>query len=142
MQGAEALTRLIAIADRRPVGEPMSPEDQQEFENDQVAISIAQAILNTMLPVARFRCFVRIESGREEGSEYTLCAVKIEEIIAGLFPLSQMSRKLYINLWEQRPTGADMLKAFQGSTAAGRGRSQFRKFLDELKQYSIPVVVN
>lgn len=138
MQAVEGLTRLIAIADQtyKDLGDPQDEAERKEFENDQVAISIAQAMLNTALPVARFRVFVRIESGRETGREFTICAVNIEDIVAALYPLSTMVRQVYISLWEQRQTGADMLEGFQGWTHSPGQKKALRLFLDGLKKYS------
>lgn len=139
MQAVEGLTRLITLGDlytkvREELANP-TPEEQAEREQDQLAISICQAMLNTALPVAKYRVFVKIESGREKGREYTICAVSIEDIVAALYPLTQMIRSVYVTLWEQRATGADMLEGFQGPTRDRKGR--FRSYLDMLKKYRV-----
>jgi hypothetical protein len=120
------------------LGEAQDEEERKEFEQDQLAISICQAMLNTALPVARFRCFVRIESGRDDGREYTICSTNIEDVIAALYPLHSFSRSIYVSLWEQRSTGADMLEAYQGKT-----NKQFSHFfLENLKKYSSAHLAN
>lgn len=144
MQPVEAITRLIAMADR-DIHDRMPMEEGEEYsENDnqdKLAISVVQAMLNTALPVARFRCFVKIDSGSEEGLEYTVCAVKIEEIACALRPLTKATRKVYVNLWEQRATGADMLAGYQGWTRNIGRRSSHNalgRYLNELiEKYSV-----
>jgi hypothetical protein len=145
MQAVEALNRLIAVADQyapKVFSDQSSPEDRQEGEQNLLAISVAQAMLNTALPVARWRCFVQYESGKEEGREFTICAVNIEDIVAALYPLSTMVRKVYITLWEQRPTGADMVQGFQGWTHTPAKKKALRQFLDSLRQYSVSSLAN
>ena len=135
MQAVEALTRLIDIADAMA-----DAEDAEKAEQDQLAISICQAMLNTALPVARFRCFVQVESGKHLGREYTLCGVKIEDIVAGLTPLSRAGTKVYVTLWEQRATGADMIEGYQGMSTRkpGSTNNPFIGFLKSLSKYSEP----
>lgn len=144
MQPVEAITRVLALADvhqqsdRKDQEEGLSsmdPESRSLFEQDELAISVVQAMLNTALPVARFRCFVKIDSGIEEGLEFTVCAVKIEEIVCALRPLTRATRKVYVNLWEQRATGADMLAGYQGWTRRIARRSSHNalgRYLDDL----------
>lgn len=149
MQAVEGLTRLIAMADGKVAVKTQqalvedtitlneaSEETRKELEQDQLAISICQAMLNTALPVARFRVFVKIESGREEGREYTICAVSIEDVVAALYPVSRMRRQVYITLWEQRPTGADMLEGYQGSA------DKMRPYLQMMRKYSTSPLAN
>lgn len=139
MQPVEAITRLIALADGM-TAPPDGPtrnvlHTEEEQQQNELAINVVQAMLNTALPVARFRCFVKIDSGSEEGLEFTVCAVKIEEIACALRPLTKATRKVYVNLWEQRATGADMLAGYQGWTRNIGRRSSHNalgRYLDEL----------
>lgn len=151
MQPVEALTRIIAMADantaaRTEVSIPLAPQGEitevqnNELEQDKLAVSIAQAMLNTAIPVARFRCFVKIESGKMEGREYTICAVNIEDIVTALYGLGRNNQAVYITLWEQRATGADMLDSFQGKTRMSGG--QFDRYLNELRRYTVSQMVN
>lgn len=139
MQPVEAITRLIALADNRHDGRSVDPDNENE-KLDELAVTVVQAMLNTALPVARFRCFVKIDSGSEEGLEYTICAVKIEEVVCALMPLTRATREVYVQLWEQRATGADMLAGYQGWTRLiGRrtGHKALSSYLNELlKKYS------
>lgn len=146
MQATEALTRLIALGDAMTAAplegtERTRPRTEEEQEQDTLAISVCQAMLNTALPVARFRCFVQLESGKEKGREFTICAVHIEDVVAGLYPLSMMARQVYITLWEQRATGADMIEGYQGWTRAA-GKPKMKLFLDSLKKYSVSALAN
>lgn len=144
MQAVEALTRLLAMADESIKSSCIDPEslDQddpslQRFQEDQIAIAVIQAMLNTALPVARFRCFVRIESGKAKGREYTLCAVRIEDIVAALHPLGSRKTDVYILLFEQRATGADALDGYQGSTGKGfKASPSFLAYLEGLRKYA------
>lgn len=145
MQAVEALTLLIALGDQTlslnsTVGTD-NPELSENEETLKTAISIAQAMLNTALPVARFRCFIKIESGFQLGREYTICSPIIEDIVAALYPLSLLRVDVYITLWEQRSTGADMLEGFQGR-ARSVSRPGLDAYLDRLRKYSIGHLAN
>lgn len=139
MQAVEALQRLISMADElvglHPSQRPANEEDSSE---DKIAIAIIQAMLNTALPVARFRCFVRIESGKAMGREYTLCATRIEDIVAALHPLSRVKTDVYVLLFEQRADGADTLDCYQGTTKTFTRASQshFANYLESLRKYA------
>lgn len=123
MQPVEALTRLIAAADRDinrvlidevEVGGDI-PEDTQR---DQTAIAIGQAMLNTTIPVARFRAHVTIDkigpSSKMGLGDFTVCGVSIPCIKNGLIGLSHEANEVHVTLWEQKATGADMLSGYQG----------------------------
>ena len=146
MQAAEAITRLIDLADRyapKVFSEESTPEFRAEVEENQVAISIAQAMLNSMIPVARFRVFIRIESGTFDGAEYTVCCTDIKSVRTAVYALRSPARKIYIQLWEQRATGADMLLGFQGSTASFmKGKRSLDHWLDSLSQFEHSPSVN
>lgn len=145
MQAVEALTLLISMGDQSlKLNASLDGDNPQlsEYEKQlQLAVSVCQAMLNTALPVARFRCFVQIESGREKGREYTICGVNIEDIVTALYPLSLLQRNVYVSLWEQRATGADMIEGYQGPTR-GVSKPQFRMFLDSLRKYSVSTLAN
>lgn len=144
MQPVEAITRVLTLADHMtapPGGETRNTvHTEEEQQQNELAISVCQAMLNTALPVARFRAFVKFDSGKEEGLEFTVCATKIEEVIAALDPLTKSTRQVYISLWEQRATGAGMLAGYQGWTRKIGRRSSHNAlggYLAELrKKYS------
>lgn len=138
MQATEALTILIHHADQRikhVQSLEQKPKDEEEYKSFETAASICQAMLNTALPVARFRLFVRIENGKDDGREFTVCGVNIEDIIAAMVPYQNSARKLYVTLWEQRATGADMLEGFQGWTKVA-GKPSLKLYLEGLRKYS------
>lgn len=138
MQATEALTILIRHADQRikhVQSLEQAPKDEEEYKSFETAASICQAMLNTALPVARFRLFVRIENGKDDGREFTVCGVNIEDIIAAMVPYQNSARKLYVTLWEQRATGADMLEGFQGWTRVA-GKPSLKLYLEGLRKYS------
>lgn len=140
MQAVEGLTILIGLADETLKLNSTYGTDAPVFspseERLQLATSICQAMLHTALPVAKYRVFVKIESGRENGREYTICATSIEDIVAALYPLSRMRRQVYVTLWEQRATGADMLEGYQGSS------DKMRSYLDMMRKYSAAHLAN
>jgi len=142
MQAVEAMTVLIALGDAALKLNSTHGTEATEYSDAekqlQLAVSVAQAMLNTALPVARFRVFVKIESGKEEGREFTVCSDKIEDIVAALYPLSKLARKVYITLWEQRATGADMVEAFQDWTRSSITR-KMTHWLDSLKKYAVTI---
>lgn len=146
MQPVEAITRVIALADgmTAPPGSLLREvlHTEEEQEQNTLAIGVVQAMLNTALPVARFRCFVKLETGSDTGSEYTICATKIEEIVAALKPLTRITMTVYISLWEQRPLGADMLSGYQGKTKmnlrSSRTPGALMSYLQSLSKYSVP----
>lgn len=145
MQAAEAITRLIAIADQQnaDLGPALDEQEASAREQDQLAVTIAQAMLNSMIPVARFRVFIRIESGTFDGAEYTVCCTDIVSVRAAVHALRSPARKIYIQLWEQRATGADMLLGFQGSTASFmKGKRSLDHWLDSLSQFEHTPAVN
>lgn len=134
MTSLEAIQQLIAVADAHmslsrsmaELGE-MTPQQRETIENIEVAISTVQAVLNTAMPVARFRCFVSVEVGKKPKGpirdDYTICAPTIEGITAGLIGLAQTRVDVHATLWEQRAMGAEMLSGYQGPTKVGRYRS-------------------
>lgn len=154
MQAVEAMTLLIRECEGQAKtahelmtnpdysAETADPEWREAVEQRDVALAVVTAMLNTALPVARFRCFVRIESGKENGREYTICAVNIEDIVAGLYPLAKLARQVYVALWEQRADGADMLEGFQGWTMVPGQGKRLLSFLEGLRKYSVSTLAN
>jgi hypothetical protein len=130
----EAITMLIAEADdkialTRKMSElsEMSPEQRKHCENVEVAISVVTAMLNTALPIARFRAFVQVDGStmhkRVVKDEFTVCSTTIDGIRSGLVGLREYRTNVHVTLWEQRSTGADMLSGYQGPTKITRYRS-------------------
>jgi hypothetical protein len=148
MQAVEALTRLLAIADthlqqercRRasPDLEEGGPE-MDEMDRREIAVSICHAMLNTAIPVARFRAFVEVDDLQPKRSkvqeeravlhEFTVCAVDMDGIMSGLIGVSSIPTNVRLTIWEQRPDGADMISGYQGQTKT----MKYRQFLRGLK---------
>jgi len=125
----QATRRMAELAE-------MTESEREHCEKIEVAISVVNAMLNTALVVARFRCFVQVDSlsilgWRINRTEYTICSPNIEGVIVGLMTLDQKRCSVYLQLWEQRPLGAEMLSGYQGLSKTGR----YRSFVDSLKLF-------
>jgi hypothetical protein len=157
MQAVEALNILIEAGDRcaarlrdRLTADPenrfpglLSEVDEQEIRQQSEAYSLAsavgQAMLNTALPVAKYRAFVEIDPEQPKRSkfqesvavkyEFTICAVNMDGVISGLIGITGVPTNVKLTIWEQRANGADMLSGYQGQTKTG----QYRKFLEGLR---------
>ena len=146
MQAIEALTRLLSIADihltaerlRRGELEEGGPEID-EMDRKEIAVSICQAMLNTAIPVARYRAFVQVDdvqpkrtphqAGRAVEHEFTVCAVDMGGILSGLIGVTAVPTNVRVTIWEQRADGADMISGYQGQTKT----MKYRQFLQGLK---------
>lgn len=144
MQAAEALQRLIDLADRyNQLREDLCPDDMREklkggLEDNETAILISQAMLNSMIPVARYRAFVEVDEDQPKRTklqqemssrgEFTICSVNIRGIMGGLMGISAVPTNVKITLWEQRATGADMISGFQGKSNS----KQYRLWVESL----------
>lgn len=141
MQAVEALTRVIALADFMTAAplegaERLRPRTESDQEQDSIALAICQAMLNTAIPVARFRAHVSIEAVHSKTSrlglcEFTISAINIDGIKASLITYMREDLTIHATLWEQRATGADMLSGYQGLTL----RQAFREWIREIDQF-------
>lgn len=157
MQAAEAVQRLIDMADRviEDYSKVFTPElydeggpEVDELDRKKLAVAVSQAMLNSMIPVARFRAFVEVdelqpkrkpsEKYLEIRKEFTVCATDIAGVTGGLVGLSVLATNVRILLFEQRATGADVVTAFQGRTKSG----QYRSWLKELDHLEANPTVN
>lgn len=142
MIALEAMMRLIGLADevKRLGGRPNAEEQAQ----DETATAIIQRMLNTALPVSKYRCFVEIDTEQPRGNikglrkspvvdEFTVCGTTVSSILGGLIGLSGTPVACRITLWEQRATGADMVSGFQGTTKSKR----YRSWLEEIKLFDV-----
>lgn len=151
MQAVEALTRLITLADIHQMSDRediaanssfMDAESIEKFNDDETAIAICQAMLNTAIPVARYRAFIEVEAQQPKRSkfqesvavqnEFTICSVDMSGIISGLWGVTHIPTNCKITVWEQRQTGADMISGYQGQTKTSNYRT-FLKGLPELE---------
>lgn len=133
MLALEAMTFLIAETDKRmaitrqmaEIAE-QTTEEREWCEQIEVAVSISTAMLNTALPIARYRAFVGVDAegkGKKIQNEYTICSPTIAGILAGLIGLLEHRTDVHVTLWEQRPEGADMLSGYQGPSKVARYKS-------------------
>ena len=144
MQAVEAMQHLLTLGDAMTAPpaegtERVRPRTEEEQERDSLAIAVIQAMLNTALPVARFRAFVQIDNipGSQEGQEFTVCAVSASDLQSGLRHLGvKKPIDLQASLWEQRVDGAEMLSGYQGPTGP-----RYRKWLDSLSSFEEGVSV-
>lgn len=140
MQAVEAMQRLIAMSDELLGLHPAQRPANEDKEQDEVAIAIIQAMLNTALPVARYRAFVEVDREQPKRSkfqdsvaprdEYTVCGVTMDNILAGLVGITHVPTNVKVSVFEQRADGADMISGYQGQT---KGKSEWARFLNGLK---------
>lgn len=152
MQAVEAMTLLISLGEQElALNSTRGTQEVQQSEHEQqleLAVAVTQAMLNAMVPVARFRVFVRIEGGNpktEIGSEYTICCTDIKSVKSSIRGLARERKDVYVVLWEQRATGADMLSGYQGNTTESMrpGREKrFTNWLNALDEFDCSPTVN
>lgn len=140
MNAAEAMTRLIDVSDRYlKINELSEDINDIEKENDEIrtAAAVCMAMLNTFLPIARFRCHVEVTSSGKSApgkaklaatSEFTSCSASMDGIRSSLAALSSVETDVRVTIFEQRATGADMLSGYQGLTKT----QNYRRFLEGL----------
>lgn len=135
MNAAEAMTRLIASADAHL--KTLSPE-HHEVEELKIAAAVCTAMLNTFLPIARFRAAVEVSGDRVRRtpgkakiavtSDYTACSPTMDGIRSSLAALSTIDTDVRVSIWEQRADGADFLTGYQGQSMT----QNYRRFLEGL----------
>lgn len=140
MQALEAMQRVIALADELLGLHPTQRPGNEDKEQEEVAISICQAMLNTAMPVARFRAFVEVDRDQPKRTkfqesvaprdEFTVCGVTMDNIIAGLIGITHVPTNVKVSIFEQRADGADMLCGYQGQT---KGKAEWGRFINQLK---------
>jgi hypothetical protein len=142
MHPAEALTLLIKQADNwvsltKSTEQIVqrTPEETNWLEELEIAISIGQAMLNTAIPVVRFRCFVQVDPISKKKTpvrdEFVITATNVAALRSGLVALRHYKVDVHVTLWEQRAQGADMLSGYQGPTKSER----YESWLESLSMY-------
>ena len=146
MQATEALTRLIAAAEARlNLNESRNTERVEQSDHEQqleLATAICQAMLNTAIPVARFRALIELQADQPRRSkwedfiaakqEFTISAVNMKGILGGLGAITNVPTGIRLSIWEQRQTGVDMVSGYEGQTKTA-GYRQFLLGLAELE---------
>lgn len=148
MQAVEALSLLIQVGDQRAsdlrnLAPHLDSDDEiqrttEQSEELSLASAICQAMLNTALPVAKYRAFVEVEAKHPKRSayqesvavrhEFTVCGVNMAAILSGLIGITSVPTSVKVTVWEQRANGADMISGYQGATKTG----QYKQFLQGL----------
>lgn len=146
MQASEALQRLIGLVDELHQtfeGDPI-PED------DLTAVAVCQAMLNAMIPVARYRAYVEIDPADQQPKrtkeqqkravhhEFVISSIPMDGIIAGLVGVTNIPTKCKISVFEQEAQGAKMISGYQGETKC----QQYRLWLESLKALETLPTIN
>lgn len=147
MNPIEALTRLVAMADRYLEGDRARRVDLEEggpeleeMDRKELAVSIVQAMLNTAIPVARYRASVELDEVQPKRKEfqqemsaryeYTISAINMSGIISGLCGVTYVPTNVRITVWEQHPGKVEMVTGYQGPTKS----QQYREFIRGLPE--------
>lgn len=127
MNALEALTRLIEAASSYIVeeGGPGDPDMKKELET---AAAVCQAMLNTAIPVARFRMHVSLP---ETVPDFTVSSPSSKALVDVLRLIREKKKNQLIraSLWEQHANRAEMLHGFEGNTRA----DGFRYWIEQVK---------
>lgn len=138
MRAIEALERGIALSDELLDLHPSQrPENVgEQWENDKVAVSILQAMVNTAIPIARWRIHAELKNVHRTSKmgecDFTVCGTSIASVKAGIVGLMREDGEAYVTLWEQTAKGAEMMSGYQGLTSAQNFRNWFRQ-LDQFQ---------
>lgn len=124
MHSLEAMTRLIEASSSHA----KYLQGSEEGEELETAIAVVQAVLNTALPIARFRLHVESITDRRE---FTVSSANIYTMLDVLKSMREgfKNTEVICSLWEQTATGADMVSGFRGKTRA----QNFRMWLKQIE---------
>lgn len=133
MQAVEALQTVLSMAEKLNTGRVSNTGDED------LALAILYSMLNTALPVSKYRAYVEIVGDQPKRSafensiavrdEFTICSVDMAGIVAGLKGLHHVPTHCRVTLFEQRETGADMLSGYTGLT---KGHTNWKLFIESL----------
>jgi hypothetical protein len=149
MQPTEAMQHLLSLADHQlknlDDAEKHNKPEHEDFqtcaaliltqrEQLSTATAVVTAMLNTALPVARYRVFVEVAHVHKKMSdlnavtvgEYTLCGVNMSQVKNGLAGLYAADADVRITVFEQRADGADMVEGYEGFTRSHGYRAWYR----------------
>lgn len=126
----EAMTRLIELGNEaiNEQGVVILAGGDAELEDLRTAVAVVQAVLNTALPIARFRLHVESITDRRE---FTVSSANIYTLLDVLKSMREgfKNTEVICSLWEQTATGADMVSGFRGKTRA----QNFRMWLKQIE---------
>jgi hypothetical protein len=137
MNAPEALQLLIHHMDRMWIHSDyrvsLSEEEQEQIK---LATAICVAMLNTALPVSKYRAYVEvigqhgakkpITQGKVE-AEYTACAVNMAGIRSGLVGLLREDLEVRVLVFEQKAGSADVVTGYHGFTKNQKFRLWFKE---------------
>lgn len=113
-------------------------EAKSQLERVELATAICTAMMNTALPVARYRAFVELDKEQPKRTkqenlkapmeEFTVCGTTMASIISGIRGLADIPTNVRVMIFEQKATNAEVITAYQGNTKTG----QYRLFLKQL----------
>jgi hypothetical protein len=150
MNSLEAMTRLLSLAEvelrRNETYGTETPELSESEQELATATAVITAMLNTALPIARFRVFVEVDpiqpkvksvKERPVVAEFTGCAVTVGGVRSAIQGLSIEATNVRIMLFEQRHNGAEMISAYQGKTKT----LAYRNWLKELDLFNSAMTI-
>lgn len=134
MNSLEAMTRLIqlgveTLSLNHSLTEEGEGKELSEYEAQlQTAVAVCQAILNTAIPIARFRMHIALH---ESMPDFTVSSPSTKAFIEILQLIREKRKNQLItaSLWEQYATGAEMLHGFEGNTRA----DGFKHWIQQVK---------
>ncbi len=133
MQPTEALQSILAAAEKRALVAPT----QTERDDLAQAHQLCKSFLDTAVPLARFRCYVTIESvgpkSRLGLGDFTICGTSIPAIKNGLTGLRMEKVSARILLWELQQEKADMISGYQGDTKT----LPYRNWLADIDRHEV-----
>lgn len=136
MQASQALQTVLGLARERYSQEIWAVEGERDPQKE--AIDWCDKILNTAVPLARFRAMVTVEKVGPKSKlgvgDFTVCGITISAIKNGLIGLSMEPLDIYLQLWEHRNEdvgGMDMLTGYQGPTKT----LAYREFLRDIDRF-------
>lgn len=139
MNALEAMTRLIEAASHyiTEEGGPADPDMKKDLET---AAAVAQAMLNTAIPIARFRMHVSLP---ESMPEFTVSSPSTKALVEVLQLIREKKKNQLItaSLWEQHPQSAEMLHGFEGNTRADGFKYWIKQVKDSQDGTQVQAVV-
>lgn len=136
MRAIEALERLIKMSDDLLGLHPSHRPENEDCEDDKAAIAICQAMVNTAIPIARFRIHAEVRNPNPKKTKTGLCdftvsGTTIQSVKAGILALKDEEAQGYVTLWEQHADTAEMLSGYQGTLKS----QKFRLWLQQIEYY-------
>lgn len=128
MTPLDALQRTVNMAKSSYDGKSIG--DEAEFQKEQQAIEKVELLLNTAVPIARFRMFVQVRSVggappkkhkpvMMEPCEFTVCSPTIAGLKMALEGLRRRPCDVFVSLFEQKEQSADYLTGYDGPSRGG-----------------------